>query len=123
MISIRNITSTILVVMLVLMTGLGNDAHAMSGDCMDVHCDSDLMMSHISQHDMLETQVAAHEGTPHGSNASDHEACNPMLCHALAFLPTWNTHHFVPSEMALVWHVILPNALARADAPDRPPNL
>lgn len=120
MTSIRNITSTILAALLVLATALSGGANAMSGDCMGAHCDIDLMMSHMSQQD---TQAVAQDSAPHGLSASDHEACNLMLCHTLAFLPTSNAHQFISSEIALAWHVALPNALARAEAPDRPPNL
>lgn len=120
MCQMRNIIMYGLAALLVLMIGMGSGAHAMSKNAMCGTCENIIVVSDMAPH--------AHGKTPtdhmsHGPDIGGHDMCNMYLCHVLTLLPNSMVHQFVPSKMARAWHVILPVSLARADTPDRPPNL
>lgn len=112
----------LLVTLLVLMTGLGGTAHALSNDCANGHCDDHVTMT-VTEHHAGHVSGETTDSTTRGSHDMAHEDCNPLLCNFLAL--TWVSSEavFDQSEAALAWQVSSHAALEEPDNRDRPPNL
>ena len=112
----------LLVTLLVLMTGLGGTAHALSNDCANGHCDDHVTMTVTEHHaDYVPEEIT--DSTTRGSHDMAHEDCNPFLCNFLALTLVSSEAVFDQSEAALAWLVSSLAALKEPDNPDRPPNL
>ncbi len=112
----------VLVALLVLMTGLGSTAHALSNDCANGHCD-DHMTATASEHNAGHVSGEATDSGPRGSHDMAHDDCNPFLCNVLALTLMSSEAVFDQSEAALAWQVSSLAAREEPDNPDRPPNL
>jgi len=115
------ITSTLLGLALVVMTGLGGAAHALSIDCANGHCD-DHMTVNATEHHAGHVSGEATDSGPLGSNGMEHDECNPFLCNVLALTLASSEAVFDQSEAALAWQVSSLATLEEPDNPDRPPN-
>lgn len=118
----QRITSMVLVSLLVLMTGLGGAAHALSNDCANGHCDDHVTVN-ATEHHAGHLPGKATDSGPLGSNGMEHDECNPFLCNVLALTLASSEAVFDQSEAALAWQVSGLAALEEPDNPDRPPNL
>lgn len=116
---IRHKASAFLIVMLVLVIGLGNAAHAMSMGCAGGGCD-DL---NSTPYDLHQIEHADMVDTPHNSANANHDACDLNLCHALVLLPVSAQTHFALVETPLPRQAVLLHVQNRVGTPDRPPNL
>lgn len=112
----------VLVALLVLMTGLGGAAHALSNDCSNGQCD-DRMTTIESEHHADHVPGETTENPHHGAHGMEHDECNPFLCSVLALTTASSEAVFDQSKAALVWQVSSLAALEEPDDPDRPPNL
>lgn len=119
---LRNITSILLVVLLVFMTGLSSASHALSMGCVGGHCDEHKVMPVVENH----TGHALGELTSStllGSDGIEHDECNPFLCNSLTLILLTSDAVFDQSEAVLGWQVGHLSTLEEPDNPDRPPNL
>ncbi len=112
----------LLVALLVLMTGLGGAAHALSNDCANGHC-NDHMTATSTEHHAGHLSGEATDSGPLGWNGMEHDECNPFLCNVLALTSQSSEAVFDQSEVALAWQVSSLSTLEEPDSPDRPPNL
>lgn len=118
--TLRNITATLLVLLLVLMTGLGDAAHALSTDCANVHCDDHMI---VTDHYVEQGSGEATNSVSRGSNGTEQDECNPFLCNALVLTLGSSETVFDKSEATLAWQVSSLSTLEEPVNPDRPPNL
>ncbi len=118
---LRPITSTLLVLVLTLLTGVSSVAHGLPTDCGGGHCDYHMTMIAKENH-VGHGQLEPMGGVLHGSNGLMHDECNPFLCNVLALALPPLEAVFDQSEAALAWHVTGLSALKEPDNPDRPPN-
>lgn len=118
---IRRYSLVLLVGVLVILTGIGGVAHALSKGCVDLHCEHH---TQPSVHSALATSgdVSA-SGHHHDPESSETGKCNPFICQAVA-LP------FQVSEVAKgrrdtdpELHVGTQVKLSEPDALYRPPDL
>lgn len=112
----------VLIALLVLMTGLGGTAHALSRDCANGHC-VDHTTTVVADHHTDHVPGEATDNGQHGSNDIVHDDCNPFLCNALALTSVSSEAVLDQSEAALAWQVSSLSTLEEPDNPDRPPNL
>lgn len=112
----------LLVALLVLVTGVGGAAYALSNDCANGHCD-DHMTAAATEHHAGHLSGETTDSDPHGSNGMEHDECNPFLCNVLALTLLSSEAVFDQSEAALAWQVSCLSTLEKPDNPDRPPNL
>ncbi|MFY2825143.1 hypothetical protein [Ruegeria sp. MALMAid1280] len=117
----RAITALLLVALLVLMTGLGDRAHAMFENCNGGHCAYHLHMS-AGDHHAGHASVAPGEGAPHQPDGAAHEGCNPFLCNVIALATPASETKLNQSAAVLAWQVTSLSTLDEPDNPDRPPN-
>lgn len=111
-----------LVLALLLMTGLGSAANALSNDCANGHCDDHMTATVIERH-AGHVLGEATDGGQQGSNGMVHDDCNPFLCNILALTFVSPEAVFEQSKAALAWQVSSLSTLEEPDNPDRPPNL
>ena len=111
----------LLVVLLVLMTGLGDRAHAMLENCNDGRCEHHLHTP-VVEHRAGHVSAAPSEDAQHEPDSATHEGCNPFLCNALML--TTQDSQTTPSRsgIALAWQITSLSTLNEPDNPDRPPN-
>lgn len=119
---LRQIISTLLVVFLTLVTGMGGSAHAMLGNCPGGHCD-DHMLASVNDRHAGHALVTSAADVPQQQDLVDHEGCNPFLCNVLAFTSQHSDAGFDQSGAALTWFSKRLSALEEPSSPDRPPNL
>lgn len=116
---VRYISTMMLAALLVLMTGLGGAAHALTNHCVSEHCDEQ-MSRMVAEHHVDHVSGDVTDRIPHGLEHSD---CNSFLCSVFALMLTSFEAVFDPSETAFVWQVSSLSTLEAPDNPDRPPNL
>lgn len=118
---IRRYSLVLLVGVLVILTGIGGVAHALSKGCVGLHCEHH---TQPSEHSALATSgdVSA-SGQHHDPKSSGIEKCDPFICQAVA-LP------FQVSEVAKgrrdtdpEFHVGTQVKLSEPDVLYRPPDL
>lgn len=119
--SFLNITSTLLVVFLFLLTGLGSAALALSKDCLGGHCNDHMNMT-VAEHQPGHAPGEASIGVPDKSNGVEHDECNPFLCNVLVLMSLSSKATFVQSDAVLAWQVASLSTHEEPDNPDRPPN-
>ncbi len=112
----------LLAALLILGTGLGGAAHALSNDCVNGHCD-DHMTATATEHHAGHLPREATDSGPLGSNGMENDECNPFLCNVLALTSVFSEATFDQSEAALAWQVSSLSTLEEPDNLDRPPNL
>jgi hypothetical protein len=110
------------VIALLLITGLGGPAHALSNDCANGHCD-DHMTAIMAEHQAMNVSGEGADTTQHGSNGMEHEDCNPFLCYVLALTSMSTEAVFDQSATTLIWQVTSLSTLEEPENPERPPNL
>ncbi len=117
----RSITATLLVVLLGLMTGLGDRAHAMLENCNGGPCVYHLHTS-VVEHNADHASVTLSEGSQHDPGSATNGGCNPFLCNVLALKMQNSATNPDQSDTVLAWQVTNLSALNEPDNPDRPPN-
>ncbi len=117
----RTITATLLVVLLGLMTGLGDRAHVMLENCNGGHCESHVHTSVVGHH-VNHASVSPSGSAPHEPDGTTHEGCNPFLCNVAAL--TAQDFQATPDQRVIVaaWQASNLSTLNEPDNPDRPPN-
>lgn len=73
-----------------------------------------------SQPDHTQGRIA--KSFPQGSDAMEHDECNPFLCNAFALTVQPFKVTFERSEIVLAWQVSNLSALEEPGSPERPPN-
>lgn len=117
----RTITATLLVVLLSLMTGLGDRAHAILEKCNGGHCENHLHASVVDHH-VDHASVSPSGGAPHEPDGTMHEGCNPFLCNAAALMAQDIQATPNRSVIVVAWQASNLSTLNEPDNPDRPPN-
>lgn len=118
----RHITTTIAVVFLSLVMGLGSAAHALSKGCGSWHCD-DLVSMTADEHNAGHASAEETDSTPLRPTGIEHDGCSPFLCHVLALMSQISESTIDRSEVVMAWQVGRLATLEVPDNPDRPPNL
>jgi len=111
-------------VVLVLLTGLGNTAHAWANECVAGHCDTHMHLQSAPDHaESAEQLNDAEANDPNGgSDPSKSAECGALQCAALMVLPQAFANVAVRLDAALVWQQARSWTPARLATPTKPPN-
>jgi hypothetical protein len=82
---IRRYSLVLLIGFLVTLTGFGNIAHALSNDCIGLHCEDHILPNEHSAVAKSSGDVSfpSHHHAPESSRT---EECNPFICQAVVLL-------------------------------------
>lgn len=120
---IRHITSTFLVVMMVLLTGLGGAAHALAMGCTAGHCEG-LLSAPNNHHQagQADDMIPAGDMMP-DPDSPNLDGCDPTLCQTLFIVLPPAVTFPAQFDRLVAWQYARARTLLHADTPVRPPNL
>jgi hypothetical protein len=117
----ENITTVLIVAVLVMVTGFGSSVQALMADCANGHCDAHRAVATHEGH--ADQMVMEHTGADFSNeDRVQADECCTFLCNGLAYSP-------VPSALAhrqfaavSGWPIVPLSPLNEPQSPDRPPN-
>ncbi len=119
---IRQLSLVLLVGILVILTGLGGVAHALSNGCVGLHCEDHMQSAEHSTSVKTGSGVLV-PGGHHDTEGSGAGECKPSLCQAVVLLPQNGEVAWNQCEIVTGIQIEALTKLTEPDSPYKPPDV
>lgn len=119
----RRYSLVLLVSVLVILTGFGTVAHALSNGCIGLHCKDHIQSTeHVAAENDSGDKSTSSKSNHHDPDSSGTGECNPSLCQAVVLLAQNNGALLGDREIDPEFQIGALTELTEPESPYRPPD-